>query len=76
MSAERDLVVEAARAWWLSLRPVGWYTNDHLDYPAVNCSGPRETLLANSVAQMVKLEYEPYREQVRVRSARLDGSSE
>lgn len=53
MTDQEQAVINAAKRWWLSHRPIGWGECDHLDAADINCVTQREKELANAVAAAV-----------------------
>ena len=48
-------VVGAAKAWWVSKKPVAYSNSEHLENPTINCCGEEEKELARAVAVWVKM---------------------
>jgi hypothetical protein len=51
MTPTEQQVLEAARRWWVSRRPLTWSERKHINNPLVNCSQKAvDGLLAQAVA--------------------------
>lgn len=48
-------LADAAEAWWLHKRPIGWTESKHLEMPRVGCESVTECTLARAVATWVRI---------------------
>ena len=49
-----NAVIDQAVAWWKGRRPLRWNKARHLRNPTINTATPREGMLAEAVANLIK----------------------
>jgi hypothetical protein len=59
-SKKANRVVKMACKFWLSRRPVGWTTEQHLENPTINSEGSEATKnLFDAIGEMIRCHHNP-----------------
>ena len=51
-----NAVADAAVAWWVERRPIGWSLELHLKHPRVNTTSPAQERLAEAAARLCEFD--------------------